>query len=166
MRGLADIAGYDTGLACMNGHPVNHSMNRSPQRSAPFCPKCGEPTLSQCPQCNERLHGFYRVPGVVDLAQRWTPAAYCHNCGQPYPWTQRRSEALAEALDELDELSANEREKLKKSIPDILVETPKSGTAALRFKKAVVKAGTAGGKILTEILTKVAAEAVKKVLGL
>jgi len=53
----------------------------------------------------------------------------------------RRTEALAEALEELDGLSNEERDKLKKSIPDILADTPKSETAALRFKKPSSRLG-------------------------
>jgi hypothetical protein len=45
------------------------------------------------------------------------------------------------------------------------VGTYQSGTAVLRFKKAVAKAGAVGGKVLTDVLAKVAAEAVKGQLG-
>ncbi len=155
---------YDVGLVCLNGHEINSLAASNSGSNQAFCTTCGERTTDRCLSCNGPIRGHYHVEGVISLFP-WVVPSHCHACGQPYPWTQRRSEALAEALDELDELSAEEREKLKKSIPDILVETPKSGTAALRFKKAVVKVSTAGGKVLTEILTKVAAEAVKKVLG-
>ena len=106
------------------------------------------------------------MPGIVVMAPKWRPASHCHACGQSYPWTRRRSEALAEALDELHELSVDDREKLKKSIPDILAETPKSETAALRFKKAIAKAGEAGRKLLIDVLTSVATDAVKRSMGL
>lgn len=95
----------------------------------------------------------------------WNPASHCHECGAPYPWTQRRSEALAETIEELDGLDADERDRLKRSIPDILVETPKSQTAGLRFKKAIAKLGSASGKVLSDALARVAADAVKSSLG-
>lgn len=153
---------YEIGLACLNGHPVNAGADSSPERNAKFCPECGEPTIHQCPTCKENIRGHY----AAGWAYAWYPASHCHECGTPYPWTQRRSEALAEAIDELDDLADDDRERLKKSIPDILVETPKSETAALRFKKAIAKLGTAGGRILADVLRKVAADAVKSSLGL
>jgi len=82
------------------------------------------------------------------------------------PIAQHKTEALAEMIDELEDLGAEEKGKLKKSIPDIIAETPASETAVLRFKKAIVKTGQFGGSLLTKVLTKVATEAVKKSMGL
>ena len=73
---------------------------------------------------------------------------------------------MGEMIDELDELPEPDRVKLKKSLPDIVAETPFSETAVLRFKKAAAKVGQIGGKVLMETLTKVAAEGVKKMLGM
>lgn len=156
---------YDVGLACLNGHEINSSADRSPECNAKFCPTCGEPTICQCEGCNAKIRGYYNIEGVFGCTE-WKVASHCHDCGEPYPWTHRRTNALAEAIDELDELSEEERERLKKSIPDILAETPKSETAALRFRKVVAKLGSAGGKVLGDVLRKVAVDTVKSSLGL
>lgn len=150
----------------MNGHPINFSTSSSPERNAKFCPMYGELTISACPACHQFIRGYYHVEGVFAIGPAWEPSAHCYGCGKPYPWTQRRADALNETLDELEELDDAERARLKKAIPDILAETPQSGTAVLRFKKAVAKAGAVGGKVLTDVLAKVAAEAVKGQLGL
>jgi hypothetical protein len=69
-------------------------------------------------------------------------------------------------IDELDGLGDEEKAKLKKSVGDIVADTPNSQTAVLRFKKAASKVGQLGGRLLTEVPSKVAAEAVRKAMGL
>lgn len=156
---------YDQGMVCLNGHGITGHAGSSPEFRKDFCPDCGAKTITNCEACKSGIHGKYIVEGFID-ATRWKPPAHCHNCGKPYPWTQRKADALSEMIDELEDLGDEEKGKLKKSIPDIIAETPASDTAVLRFKKAIVKAGQFGGKMLTEVLTKVAAEAVKKSMGL
>lgn len=155
---------YFVGLACLNGHAVNSAADRSPELNAKHCSACGEPTIRACSNCSAAIRGYYFVADVIGWSE-WDVPSHCHECGAPYPWTQRRSEALAAAIDELDELPSDERDRLKKSIPDILAETPKSETAVLRFKKAIAHVGTASGKVLSGVIQRVAADAVKGMLG-
>ena len=158
------MEGYDVGMVCMNGHAVNSMAATAPQHNEKFCSKCGAAAIQECPQCHERIRGYYHYENV--FGGSWYVPAHCHACGKPYPWTQGKAEALGEMIEELDGLSDEEREKLKVSIPDIIADTPKSETAALRFKKAVAKVGQAGGKMLMDVITNVATEAVKKAMGL
>lgn len=152
----------------MNGHGVNGAADANPGPNEDFCSKCGEPTIRQCPACNEQIRGHYfdtedweeiRAPG-------FTPRTYCHRCGKAYPWTIRAEAAVAATIDELEELTTAERDALKSSIPDLLVETLKTQPALLRLKKAMGKVGAAGAKFLTDVLTKVAAEVVVKAMKL
>jgi hypothetical protein len=116
-----------------------------------------------CPSCSASILGEYDSPNVAVISFRgWKPPAHCHQCGKPYPWTERRAAALADAIDEVDELSQIERDKLKQSIPDVLSKTPGTDTAVARFKKAIKKGGDVGGKLLSDVLAKVAAEVVTK----
>jgi len=159
---------YYSGIACLNGHELDGYVGFVSRDSPPrpidrFCPMCGEPTVTKCEHCQTDIRG--KVTDGFDTSP-WYVAANCHSCGQPYPWTRRKTEALAEAISEMDELDPAEREKLKQSIPDIVAQTPKSETAALRFKKAVAKAGSVSGEVLMKVLTSVAAEGVKKLLGM
>jgi hypothetical protein len=164
---------YDTALICKAGHVINSSAERNPGGNAAFCTGCGEPVIGKCENCNAPIHGEkyeeddlpLDLGGPDNLGFHDVPA-HCHACGKPYPWTLRNAEALKEILDELDGLSDEEREKLKKSIPDIIADTPNSKTAASRFKKAIVKVGQAGRKMLLEVLTRVATEAVKEFIGI
>jgi len=158
------MARYDVGLACMNGHGGNSMVSSLPEFNAKFCQECGQPTIDHCSECSAAIRAHCHIEGMLNFAE-WEVPSHCYECGRAYPGTQRRSDALAEAIDELDELDTEERERLKRSIPDILAEAPKSETAALRFKKAVGKVGSAGGKVLTNVLSKLATDAVKVSLG-
>jgi hypothetical protein len=82
------------------------------------------------------------------------------------PWTQRKTEALAEAIEWLDDLTDTEKDKLRESIPDVIKETPRTDTAIAIFKKAIGKAGAIGGKLLTDVLSKVAAEVVVRSMNI
>ena len=82
------------------------------------------------------------------------------------PWTQRRTEALAEAIEWVEELPDADKDKLRESIPDVIKETARTDTAIARFKKAIGKAGQVGGKLLTDVLSKVAAEVVVKSMNI
>lgn len=155
------MAEYYLGVACLNGHEVSSWADADRESHTKFCSQCGEPTISQCSECQTSIRG-----AMKGSLSTWKVAPHCHACGKPYAWTQRRAEALAETLNELDELNHEERERLKKSIPDIIADTPRSETAVLRFKKAAVKVGAVAGKLLMDVLSSVATAAVKKSLGL
>lgn len=153
---------YDTCLICPNGHTVNSASGRTPEHDAMFCGQCGARAISDCPTCSTPIRGRLQNAGII--LSGWGPADYCHACGQPYPWTAARIAALAEAIDEADELSGDEKIKLKNSIPDIVVATPKTDTATARLKAGITKAGKVGGKLIYDVAIKVAADVVSKSL--
>jgi len=163
---------YRTRQVCLNGHDREDRVDRSPERGEQFCSICGVETITECPKCNASIRGVYDVPsrsvdGMFLMGHYETTQVpnHCHNCGGAFPWMERHADALAEAIDELDELSDDEREKLKKSIPDIVADSPKADVAGTRFKKAVAKVGNEGGKLLMKILQDVATDAVKSAMG-
>ncbi len=166
------MASYDRALICANGHLINSAAESNPGRNSEFCPKCGKATLDACRHCQEPIRGdeydgrsetWTRTPTKIGF--RHIPS-HCHACGKPYPWTERKAEAMEEMIDELDDLSDEERARLKQSIPDIIADTPRSETAALRFKKAATQVGQTAGNLMMSVLTKVATETVKQALGL
>lgn len=164
---------YDRALICKNGHLINSGAEDNPTSNSAFCGKCGEPVVDKCENCGEPIRGneYDDQQDGCDMFGPlnrgfWGMPRHCHACGKPYPWTERKVEALSEIVDVLDGLSQEEREKLKNSIPDIVADTPKSDPAVFRFKRAAAKVGQTGAKMLMEVLTNVATEAVKKALGI
>lgn len=92
---------YDQALICENGHVATSMLQRAPEHDAPFCDKCGAPTLRQCKHCENPIRGYY-FSGAVGAPYR--RPAYCIQCGKPFPWTEASLEVGRELLDELEGL--------------------------------------------------------------
>jgi hypothetical protein len=86
--------------------------------------------------------------------------AFCHNCGKPHPWTTKKIESFNTLMDETDNLKSEEKENLKKSVYDIISETPGTQLAVTRFKKVASKIGKNGMDLLVDL----ASETIKKML--
>lgn len=84
---------YDTQEVCLNGHQTTASYQSSPEFRRKFCPECGEETIHQCLECSHPIKGYYNVEGVISFFETSVPT-HCENCGNPYPWTLRKVEAV------------------------------------------------------------------------
>lgn len=80
---------YDVMQVCLNGHKITDSYSK-PQFRQAACDDCGAETIHQCPDCGTTIKGRYSGgfapspgPDVPD---------HCHNCGEPYPWTDEAGE--------------------------------------------------------------------------
>jgi len=89
---------------------------------------------------------------------------FCPDCGKPYPWTEAKLKAAQELSDELDNLSPAEHDLLKKSLDDIIRDTPQTPVAATQFKRLVAKAGKVAADGFRDILVDVLSEAAKKII--
>src|SRR6188474_3419978 len=98
---------YNVAQICRNGHVVTEYAASQPATREKFCARCGSPTILACEHCEATIRGDYQVPGVIGFSHYERPA-FCHNCGQPYPWTEGALEAAREIADELDNLSPDE----------------------------------------------------------
>ena len=157
------MAHYKTAQICLNGHMVTSMLEDNPEMSSKHCSECGVVTISSCPDCSSRIRGFYYVEGFI-TTQPTPVRAYCHYCGRPYPWTLNKLDAARVLADELEGLSSEDRELLKETFDDLVVETPKTEVAASRFREVLAKTVDVGGKSIERIIVSVASEAVKKLL--
>lgn len=155
---------FEQAQICLNGHVITLMLAMSPERSQSFCSECGSPTISECPECNAPIHGYHVSPGIIGGTSSERVPAFCHNCGTSYPWTAARLEAARELADDAEELDGDERDQLKKTLDDLVNDTPRTQVAAQRFKRLAARAGaeTAGG--LKEVLVGVVSEAARKVI--
>ncbi len=159
------MGSYDVAQICLNGHVVTDRARRAPERMQKFCKNCGEPTITNCPNCNTLIRGDYQVEGVITVSGRGpTAPSFCHECGKAYPWTERKLEAAWELADELEGLSEEEKGKLKLSLNDLVRDTSKTEVAATRVKKILSKVGKESFNAMKSILLDIATEAVKKSL--
>ena len=154
---------YDTAQVCLNGHLINDNYNGHPEHNQEHCEKCGELTIAQCQSCNTPIRGSYEVEGVFDFSPaRERAANCCHNCGKPYPWTERGLKAAKELADELEELAPQEREDLKKSLDELVKDSPKAEVAGFRFKKLMKKAGAGSIEVMKTVVSDLLSETLKK----
>ncbi len=155
---------YKTAQICRNGHV--RSVDAAYHNDGPRCAECGAENITECPACQEAIHGHYEIPGVMDLTGRYDLPKHCHNCGKPYPWTQAKLEALRELVAEMEGLSQHEKERLAGSLDDLIADTPKTEVAVMRMKKGLAKAGSEVATAAKNILVDVVTDAVKRQFGL
>ena len=91
---------YDVMQVCGNGHMITSSAIDSPENKKNRCPDCGAETMTTCPSCNTDIQGYHHMAGVAHFGPDGPPA-FCHACGDAYPWTSATTE-LPEAPDESD----------------------------------------------------------------
>ncbi len=172
---------YDTAQICTKGHVGNWMSISKPETNRKFCYKCGAPTITNCQYCNAIIRGYYHEgrfiqerldrqilealnPPPKTILDHTTLPSFCPECGKPYPWTEAKLKAAQELSDRLDNLTPKERDTLKKSLDDIVRDTPQTTVAATRFKKIVAKAGKVAADGFRDILVDVLSEAAKKVI--
>lgn len=131
---------YNKAEICLNGHLI--SANSSPINHQEFCTQCGKLTITNCQKCNEPIRGWLEVDGltVVRRKSQYKIPAYCHSCGEPYPWTVTAINTAEMLIREDDEVSQEEMEKLIDVISDLIVETPRTKLATVRLNKYLMKA--------------------------
>lgn len=165
---MLTMSRFETALVCLNGHLVNAAYHAKPRRNVRRCERCGVETISRCYQCKEPIRGDEHVDdrwrGYVNPLTR--PPAFCHDCGDPYPWTEAKRRALADVIDELQDLDPAERYKLKASIGDLIAQTPGTDLAVVRVKRAIAKVGERAGKLFAKVVTDVACETARRAFGL
>ena len=155
---------YDTAQICTNGHVANPCSKSEPKRNTKFCDKCGAPNITNCQNCNATIKGYHHTLGFIDIGYCYTPPSFCPSCSEPYPWTEAKLKAAQDLSDELDNLSPEERNLLKKSLDDIVRDTPQTTVAAIRFKRLVAKAGKVAAEGFKDILVDVLSETAKKII--
>ena len=155
---------FDAAQICLNGHVVNSAVKKYPEFNKAFCEICGQPTITKCPNCGAEIRGEYHSSVLSIGGSYYKAPAFCSNCGSPYPWTKSRIEAAKELADELDSISDEEKEILKKSIDDLIRDTPRTEVAAVKFKRIVAKTGAETANLFKEILIEIVSETVKKMI--
>jgi len=157
---------YDTAQICIEGHPINCMSVSSPEHNRKFCRKCGAKTITNCENCSAPIKGFYHDlwasrPGNLSW---FTPRSFCDNCGEPYPWTEVKLKAARELTDLFEELSPEERDILKKSLDDIVLDTPQTTVAANKIKILIAKVGRVAAEQFRELIVDIASETAKRIL--
>lgn len=130
---------YTTAQICLNGHVVTSDIRHFEDLET-YCSKCGAKTLTACPNCGTTIRGKYDAVGEPVIPYRYSPPAYCRNCGAPFPWIKAALTAADELIsEEMHELTDDEKSKFKAALPDILNDSPRTTLAATRIAKYLTK---------------------------
>ena len=158
-----DVSHFDLAQICLNGHVVNSMARDYPASNSPYCAKCGEPTMTACPTCKTEMRGFFHVPGTLGLS-RYSPPAFCYQCGKPFPWTESGLAAARELVDTFDTLSPDDKSSLQDALPELVKDTPRTKVAEAKYRAITKKVGKDAYDGLRSIVVDIASEAVKKSL--
>jgi hypothetical protein len=152
---------YDVAQICVEGHITNDHAQSVPDRNRRHCTKCGAETITACASCSAPIRGAYQTRGTP--AQMSGVPAFCHECGEPYPWTGSKLEAARDLVDQLG-LDIPERALLETSIEELIRNTPRAPAEAVRFKAIVETAQPWALGAFKEVLFGVVGEAAKKLI--
>lgn len=155
---------YDVAQICLNGHVVNDAVQHSSQFNKKFCDRCGEKTITQCPGCSHNIEGEYHVEGVAVIGGGSSPApAFCHNCGEAFPWTLAKQQAAIDLFRE-ELMSQEEQEEFRNSVEQITRDSPQAQVASKRVRRLLGKVGKETASGIRDILVDIASETAKKLL--
>jgi hypothetical protein len=153
---------FDHALICMNGHVVNSRVLNSPEKNVPFCGACGEPTTKVCLACKALIRGDH-FNGMAWISARSAPA-YCEECGKAHIWTENALNAAIEMSQEIEEFTVDDKAVFAREVVSITKNSPNAEVSATRLMRLTKKAASASGKVLENILVKVASETASKVI--
>jgi len=156
------MGSYHIAQICLNGHATTPSADTNPSLMKKFCTKCGTETITNCPYCNESIHGKYDS-GAVVLGAKYHVPSYCHNCGKPYPWTSSALDAAKELLF-LENLSQEEIDYFNENISAIAVDTPKTTVVSTKLKIILSNASSIVTSSLHDIIVDIGSETAKKII--
>ena len=88
--------------------------------------------------------------------------SFCSGCGKPLPWTEQALAAATELAELQGYLSTADRETLKKSLDDLIRDTPQTTVATQRVKILLAKATKPTLEAFRSILINIVTETVKK----
>lgn len=155
---------YDVALICENGHLINSYHHKYAEDNSSYCSICGAPTICKCRSCSKEIKGH--SIGEFSYLSDYNIPAYCEYCGKPFPWTESALTSAQLIIQEEEDLSDLSKNALIDSLPDIIIETPKTNLAVVRIKKALTSAGKFTSDALRQFVIDFGCELAKKSLGL
>lgn len=147
---------------CLNGHQIQIDKRNS-ESTGLYCMECGQKTITECVNCETPIEGIEEIPDYeyMNPSDCYLPR-FCRNCGDPYPWTQKILNNAAELIALDTELSPDEKEVIKSTFPDLLIESNTTPLAEAKFKTIFPKVGKIVKDSLYNLLIDVLSESVKK----
>ena len=158
------MAYYNTAAVCLNGHAISIDVESEVGNeldSMDHCVRCGEKLLLNCSHCNSYIRGQY--VSTVSLAyESYIPPQYCHSCGKPYPWTEKKMSAIKEAIEQTNQLEDSEKEDFIKRAMDIMNDNPKAKLSMTIINKYLNKLEPELKQITQDLIHGIARKSLKE----
>lgn len=111
---------HDKMQICLQGHIINTSFTRRPERNKANCDICGNKTITECPSCRLAIRGDLHVPHYEHIGTNTIPL-HCQKCGKEFPWKnlvksgflQRGISTLSQLLQNFNEITRPLRNRRK-----------------------------------------------------
>lgn len=158
------MSNYYNAAVCINGHIIDNTLYDEDTVDN-FCNKCGGKIVTTCSNCGTKIRGQIISRHIVVPVEQRKPHSYCHECGNPYPWTEKAIFAMMKILRE-EKLDNELISSIEDSIPDMLSETPGSSLAVIRLKKILSAVGKVTGDTILKFVVTYGCEAVITALNL
>jgi len=156
---------YDIQQVCENGHQISCCYNIRPEEQKKFCPECGAPTITACLKCNLAIQG-----AIIESYESWDGRhtmrpvsrpkvpSYCSNCGEPYPWTQKKIQTAIQIFAEFGDLNEKEQETIEQDIKNIAKDLPEAELSARRIKRIWDRGKSISYEAIMEFASRTAAK--------
>jgi hypothetical protein len=125
--------------------------------------------MTHCSSCSLAIRGSYFRGGMAFASpnaphDRYSPPAFCFNCGSPFPWTETKIAGAAELLEASTDLSPWELQQFRSDLAEAAKDTPKTPAASARIKKTLTTVGASVGGAIKDIVVDILSEAAKKAI--
>ena len=154
---------YRIAEICLNGHVTTSLADTMPQFRENYCSRCGEATITKCPNCSVSIRGSYDDPERL-LLPKYIKPSFCHNCGKPFPWTDRSMQAANELIALTGKFGEPELTQFKTDLDSLMKDTPQTKVASFRVKTILGKVGKEIASGVRDILVDIVSETAKKAI--
>lgn len=154
---------FESAQICLNGHVITSGVESFREGTEDFCHQCGKRTITKCLKCGSRIKGKYTRPDMNILLDYPLPT-FCIKCGKKYPWTQSKLKEAKKLIEESGTISTDEQQALKKTLKEIIEDTPKTNLAARTFKEVIRKIRPNVAETLRSILIVIATQEAKNII--
>lgn len=163
---------YDVQQICKNGHQVTDCYESNSDQRKQFCQECGAETIIACPNCDTKIRGA-QIGVRQSILQARTDAhticreipadvpCYCQNCGEAYPWTQKKISTAIQILAEFGDLSEAEKDTLEQDVENIAKDVPEAELSARRIRRIWARGKSVGYEVIMEFASRTAAKILK-----
>jgi len=155
---------YDVQQVCENGHKITGCYSIRPEDRQDFCKHCGAKTIVACPNCGNKIQGDQLGEGWDGTPEpvKWVfVPSYCPNCGEPYPWTQKKITAAIQNLVEFGDLNEEEKKTIEQDVENIAKDVPEAELSARRIKRIWERGKSVGYEVIMEFASRTATKILK-----